>query len=78
LSTEPGPLNSDQFAVLETALQNGHAAEDIFAAVQEVTIVAQNAIPGTTITQSDATQRLLHLATVGMLYEKGMLTGGKP
>lgn len=60
--------------VLQRAIANGYSKEDIFAAVQEVTIVAQNAIPPTTKTDGDATTRFLHLATVGILYEKGMLT----
>ena len=63
--------------VIHRALSLGHEREAIFMAVQEVGIVAKRAVPGNTITDPTATDRFLHLATVGMLYEKGMLTERK-
>lgn len=63
--------------IIHEAMVLGYDRAEIFAAVQEVTIVAKRAIPGTTITDPTATDRFLHLATVGMLYEKGMLTERK-
>jgi len=70
----------DQLLVanLHRALTLGYSSEEIHMAVQEVTIVAKQAIPGTTVTDPTATARFLHLATVGMLYEKGMLTERNP